>query len=150
MRSRFESRSALGVFQARICLSRKVLGCCLVGCLGGFWNPNTAVPPTFSFSPNLWQDYSSMHLHVYPSNESSELILSSSHLSCLPAVGFLCWFVNLFFKYFFNLLWALYPTTSVCTGWHSPWLAESSPSQFVHVAPATKWILFWHVTCQFL
>lgn len=59
-----------------------------------FNNPNTAVPSAFASSPNLCQDYSSIYyLHAHPSSESSELILSSYHLSVLPAVGFLCWFV---------------------------------------------------------
>lgn len=147
--SRFEPGSVFGVFRARICLCRRVLVCFLFGCLGFFENPNTTVPPAFSFSPNLWWDYSSVYyLHANPSNGSSELILSSSHLSLLPAVGFLCWFVNFFFFFFLNL-WALYPTTSLSTGWHSPWLAESSPSQFVHMAPTTRCISFYHVTCQF-
>lgn len=119
-----------------------LLGWLLV-CFFFFFNPNTAIPPAFSFSPNLWQDYSSVcYLHAYPSNESWELILSSYRLSLLPAVGFLCWFVTFFKIFFLSHLWALYPTTSVCTGWHSPCLAESSPSQFVHVAPATKCVLF--------
>lgn len=143
-----------------ICVCRKVLVYCLIGCLGFFWNPNTAVPPAFSFSPNLWWDYSSVYyLHVYSSNESSELILfhPTFHYCQLlgPSVDLLI---------FFNLLWALYPA-SVCTMWHSLWLAKFSPSlstwpcNKVHIILACNlpvlvisswWLLFYQPGVAFL
>lgn len=103
--SRLHPVSAVGVFQARTCVCRKVLVYCLIGCLGFFGNPNTAVPPAFSFSPNLWWDYSSVYyLHVYPSNESSELILFHPTFHYCQLLG-----SSVDLLIFFNLLWALYP-----------------------------------------
>lgn len=125
--SRFEPGSVFGVFEARICLCRRVLVCWLVAWVFlkiQIQQYHQHFHLHLIFGKIIAQFIISMHIH--PMNPQSWSFLHLTFHYC-QLLGSSVDLLTFFFFFSFNL-WSLYPTTSVCTGWHSPWLAESSLS----------------------